>query len=51
LFGLNYQKAGTIESLEQVLDRSLNCPGIDIVEVVIDQQASLRSSAEIRGRT
>ena len=51
LFGLNYQKAGTIASLEQVLDRSLSCPGIDIVEVVIDQQSSLRSSAEIRGRT
>ena len=49
LFGLNYQKIDTIESLEQVLDGSLNSAGIDFVEVIIDQQASLQSSAEIRG--
>ena len=50
LFGLMYQKADTVELLEQVLDSSLNSSSIDIVEVVIDQQASLQLSAEIRGR-
>jgi len=50
LFGLMYQKADSVELLEQVLDSSLNSSSIDIVEVVIDQQASLQLSAEIRGR-
>ena len=50
LFGLMYQKADSVELLEQALDNSLNSSSIDIVEVVIDQQASLQLSAEIRAR-
>ena len=50
LFGLNYQMADTVESLEQVLENSLTRQGIDIVEVVVDQQVSLQSSSAITGR-
>ena len=50
MFGISYQKADTIESLDIALDNSLECQGIDIVEVVIDQQVSLQSSEEIRGK-
>lgn len=50
MFGLNYQKADTVESFEQVLDRSLQSSGIDIIEVLIDQQTSLRLSTEITAK-
>ncbi|MEA1888692.1 MAG: 2-succinyl-5-enolpyruvyl-6-hydroxy-3-cyclohexene-1-carboxylic-acid synthase [Pseudomonadota bacterium] len=43
MYGLRYQDADSVETLNQALENSLGSSGIDIIEVFIDQQNSLAS--------